>query len=90
MCFFFPYHNLLFHKDIIKFLVNLTLTGNLELKKIVIYDKNGTKNAELNLYSNMDGFRDCHTEWSTSDRERQTSYDTTYRQNLKKWYNELI
>ena len=56
----------------------------------MIYDKNGTKNAELNLYSNMDGFRDCHTEWSTSDRERQTSYDTTYRQNLKKWYNELI
>ena len=56
----------------------------------MIYDKNGTKNAELNLYSNMDGFRDSHTEWSTSDRERQTSYDTTYRQNLKKWYNELI
>ena len=43
-------------------MVNFTLTGNLELKKIVIYDKNGTKNSELYLYSNMDGFRDCHTE----------------------------
>ena len=64
-------------------MLSFTLTGNLELKKIVTYDKNGTKNSELYLYSNMDGFRDCHTEWSTSDRERQTSYDTTYRQNLK-------
>ena len=44
-------------------MVNFTLTGNLELKKIVIYDRNGTKNSELYLYSNMDGFRDCQTEW---------------------------
>ena len=28
--------------------------------------------------SNMDGPRDCHTEWSKSDRERQISYDITY------------
>jgi len=60
--FFFPFYNLLFPKDIIKFMVNFTLTGNLELKKIVIYDRNGTKNSELYLYSNMDGFRDCQTE----------------------------
>ena len=32
----------------------------------------------------MDGPRDCHTEWSKSDRERQISYDITYMWNLKK------
>ena len=36
--------------------------------------------------SNMDGPKDCHIEWSKSDRERQISYDITYRWNLKKWY----
>ena len=36
--------------------------------------------------SNMDGFRDYHTQWSKSDRERQMSYDITYMWNLKKWY----
>ena len=30
------------------------------------------------ICSNMDGPRDCHTEWSKSDRERQISYDITY------------
>ena len=34
----------------------------------------------------MDGPRDCHTEWSKSDRERQISYDIAYMWNLKKWY----
>ena len=34
------------------------------------------------ICSNMDGPRDCHTEWSKS--ERQVSYDTTYMWNLKK------
>ena len=36
------------------------------------------------LYSNMDGPKNCHTEW----RERQISYDTAYMWNLtpKKWY----
>ena len=34
----------------------------------------------------MDGPRDCHTEWSKSDRERQISYDIAYIWNLKKWY----
>ena len=31
----------------------------------------------------MGGPRDYHTKWSKSDRERQTSYDTTYVWNLK-------
>ena len=26
------------------------------------------------ICSNMDGSRDCHTEWSMSDTERQISY----------------
>ena len=38
------------------------------------------------ICSNMDGHRDCHTEWSKSDRERQISYDITYMWNLKKGY----
>ena len=32
----------------------------------------------------MDGPRDCHTEWSKSDRERQIPYDIAYMWNLKK------
>ena len=37
--------------------------------------------------SNMNGSRDCHTEWSESDRE-EISYDIPYMWNLKKkkWY----
>ena len=38
----------------------------------------------------MDGPRDCHTEWSKSDTERQRSYDITYMWNLKNDTNELI
>ena len=33
----------------------------------------------------MDGPRDCHTEWSKSERERHISY-VAYMWNLKKWY----
>ena len=46
-------------------------------------------NKEWNnaLCSNMDGPRDCHTEWSKSDRDRQISNDITYMWNLK---SELI
>ena len=39
----------------------------------------------------MDGPRDCLTEWSKSDREREISYDIPYIQNLKRNdTNELI
>ena len=34
----------------------------------------------------MDGPRDCHTEWSKSEREKQISYDIIYMWNLEKWY----
>ena len=32
----------------------------------------------------MDGPRDCHTEWSKSDREREISYNIPYKWNLKR------
>ena len=34
----------------------------------------------------MDGSRDCHTEWSKSEREKQISYINAYMWNLEKWY----
>ena len=36
----------------------------------------------------MDGTRDSHTEWSKSERERQTPYDITYIWNLIYGTNE--
>ena len=36
------------------------------------------------ICSPMDGPRDCHTEGSKSNRERQISYDIVYMWNLKK------
>ena len=48
---------------------------------ILLSNKKEQKNAICN---NMDGPRDCQTEWSKSDTERQTSYDITYMWNLKK------
>ena len=32
----------------------------------------------------MDGPRECHTEWSKSDREGEISYDIPYVWNLKR------
>ena len=34
----------------------------------------------------VDGPRDCHTEWSTSEREKQISYINAYMWNLEKCY----
>ena len=43
------------------------------------------------ICSNMDGPRDCHTEWSKSDREGQILYDITCMWNIKRNdTNELI
>ena len=43
------------------------------------------------ICSNMDGPRDCHTEWSKSDTEREISYGSAHLWNLKiKGTNELI
>ena len=38
------------------------------------------------ICSNKDGPRDCHTEWSKSDTERQISYDISYILHPKKEY----
>ena len=38
------------------------------------------------IYSNMDGPRDYHSEWSKSDRGGQILYDIAYMWNLKKGY----
>ena len=41
------------------------------------------------ICSNMDGPRDCHTEWNKLEKE--ISYDITYMQNLKRNdTNELV
>ena len=50
-----------------------------------------TKNNPNNtICSNMDEPRDCHTEWSKSDRERGILNDTTFLWNLKHYTDELI
>ena len=34
----------------------------------------------------VDGPRDCHTEWSKSEREKQILHTNAYMWNVKKWY----
>ena len=38
----------------------------------------------------MDGPRDCHTEWSKPEREKQISYINTYMWNLKKLVETIL
>ena len=38
----------------------------------------------------MDGPRECHTEWSKSEREKQILYINAYMWNLEKWWNYPI
>ena len=38
------------------------------------------------ICSDVDGPRDCHTEWTKSEREKQISYINAYMWNLEKWY----
>ena len=38
------------------------------------------------IYRDMVGSRDCHTEWSKSEGEKQISYIKAYIWNLEKWY----
>ena len=54
---------------------------------ILLSHKNEWNNA---ICSNMDGPKDYHTEWSKSDRERQTPCNITYMWNLRYHTNELI
>ena len=48
------------------------------------------KNEIILLAEIWNATRDYHTEWSQSERERQTPYDITYMWNLKYDTNELI
>ena len=51
---------------------------------VIFFFKKGQDNA---IYKNMNGPKDCHTEWSKSDTQRQMSYDTTYMWNpIKEGY----
>ena len=64
-------------------------------KEDVVHISNGIllshkKEQNNTICSNMVGPRDCHSEWSKSDREGQISYDTAYMWNLKNGTNELI
>ena len=38
------------------------------------------------ICGDVDGSRDCPTEWSKSERGKQISYINTYMWNLEKWY----
>ena len=63
-------------------------------KEDVIHIHNGIllnhkKEKNHAICSNMDGPRECHTEWSKSDRGRQMSYGVTYVQS-KNGTNEFI
>ena len=58
-------------------------------KEYIVHIYNGTlfnhKKEQSNaICSNMDGSRDCPSEWSKSDRKRQISYNIAYMWNLKK------
>ena len=65
-------------------------------KEDVLYVYNGIllshwKEWDNAICSNMNGPRDCYTEWSMSDREREILYDIPYMWNLKRNdTNELI
>ena len=38
----------------------------------------------------VDGSRDCHTEWSKSEREKQISYSNAYMWNLENGTDEPV
>ena len=60
-------------------------------KEDVVYIYNGilfSHKKEWNwvICRDVDGARDCHKEWSKSEREKQISYINVYMWNLEKWY----
>ena len=56
-----------------------------ELRHLQLISLQKTRWGKLNLVD-MDGPGECHTEWSSSEREKQTSYIKAYMWNLEKWY----
>ena len=60
-------------------------------KEDVIHIYNGIllshkKERNWVLCRDMERPRDCHTEWSKSEKEKQISYINAYMWNLEKWY----
>ena len=45
------------------------------------------KEQNCAICRDVDRPRDCHTEWSKSEREKQISYNIAYMWNLEKWYS---
>ena len=48
--------------------------------------KNQAEEQNWVICRNVDGPKDCHTEWIKSEREKQISYINSYTWNLEKWY----
>ena len=44
------------------------------------------KRNEIGSFVDVDGPRECHTEWSKSEGKKQISYNNAYMWNLEKWY----
>ena len=51
----------------------------MEYYSAIIREKN-----DCAICRDVDGLRDCHTEQSKSETEKQTSYNTAYMWNLEK------
>ena len=45
-----------------------------------------TKKKNWIICKDVDGPKECYTEWSKSEREKQISYINAYTWNLEKWY----
>ena len=60
-------------------------------KEDVVHIHNGIllshkKERNWVICRDVDGSRDCHTEWSKSEREKNISYINACMWNLEKWY----
>ena len=60
-------------------------------KKVVVHIYNGIllrhkKERNWVICWDVDESRDCHTEWSKSEGEKQISHINAYMWNLEKWY----
>ena len=60
-------------------------------KESVVHIYNGIllshkKEQNSAICRDVDGPRDCHTESSKSEREKQISYNIEYMWNVEKWY----
>ena len=64
-------------------------------KEVVVHIYNGillSRKKEQNwvICRDVDASRDCHKEWSKSEREKQISYINAYMWNLENGTDELV